>query len=288
MKFTSATKLKDWISKKAIKNDVEPALMMRYYMMERFLERISVSKYRENLILKGGFLISSLVGLDLRMTMDMDTTIRGLEINREIIEDIVNELISIDIDDGITFEVLKIKSIRPASEHDDFQFSLRCWFYKMRADIRVDFTVGDLILPNEIEHDYQLMFEERTISVMAYNLYTILAEKLDAILTLNVDSTRLRDYYDIHLLVKLHQKNINRQAFCSVFLTKMENRGHIDYAKSYAEYIAKISDSEMMKMRWKNYQAEYSYAKEIEFEDIIPIINWLLESFVNCGGGSWD
>jgi len=275
--FSSVTKLKDWIKKKAAESGAEPALMMRYYMMERFLERISVSNYRENLVLKGGFLISSLVGTDLRMTMDMDATIKGLQVNREIIKKIVNELIAIDIGDGITFEILRIKAIRPDSEYDDFEFSLRAWFHKMRADIRIDFTVGDLVLPSEIEYNYQLMFEERSVPVLVYNLYTILAEKLDAILVLNVDSTRLRDYYDVYLLVNLYRENINQKKFQEIFLTKMKSRGHERYFEKYNQLLTDINNSDQMRVRWASYQTDYSYANKISFDNIIPVIHWLLK-----------
>jgi len=198
MQFTSPTMLKDWIKNKSLETGISATLLMRSYMMERFLERISLSEYRENFILKGGFLIASMVGVDQRMTMDMDTTIKGISIDKSIIKNIVNEIIGIDARDDITFEILGIKGVREESPYDDFRISLRGWFHKMRADIKIDITVGDSIYPAEVDYPYDLMFENRSIPIMAYTLNTILAEKMDSVLSRRTSNTRSRDFYDIY------------------------------------------------------------------------------------------
>lgn len=277
MKFTSHMQLRDWIKNKSKKMNAPEGMLMRAYFMERFLERVSISEYKENIVIKGGFLISSLVGIDVRMTMDLDTTVKSIEINRQTVEEMINKITTIDVSDGVTFEILSIKPIRDISEYDDFRISIRAWFLKLRQDIKIDITVGDHIIPEEIEYDYKLMFEERTVPIMAYSLYTILAEKLDAILTRNTESTRARDYYDIHLLVLLNKDKIDRKLLQETTRTKMENRHHAEYFDNCKEYLKRIENSPELRRVWNAYTGRYSYAKDIEFTDIIPLIYWLLE-----------
>lgn len=277
MKFTSVPQLKDWVRNKANANRIYPPILMRSYFMERFLERISLSQYRDNFIIKGGFLIASMVGMDMRMTMDMDTTIRNLKINRETIEEIINELAEIDAGDGVTFEILSIKPIRDESIYEDFCISMRAWFLQIRQDIKLDITMGDMVLPSEIEHNYQLMFEDRTIPIVAYNLYTILAEKLDATLTNNIHNTRSRDFYDLYLLTNLNRDNIDRKQLQEITKTKMYNRGHNVYFDNRMFYLENTFKSERIRAGWAAYASDYNYASEISFDDIIPNIYWLLE-----------
>jgi predicted nucleotidyltransferase component of viral defense system len=169
--------LKDWIKNKSKQTGTPANALLQTYMMERFLERVSDSTYRDNLILKGGFLIAAMVGIDRRTTMDMDTTVKGLPVSRKGIESIFNEIIAIGTDDGVAFEIQDIRNIRDISDYDDFRVSLRATLYTVRVNMKIDVTTGDAIIPREIEYNYKLMFEDRTIPVMAYNLYTILAEK---------------------------------------------------------------------------------------------------------------
>lgn len=172
MNFTSARQLKDWIKNKSAKTGVPANLLLQSYMMERLLERISVSEYKDNFILKGGFLIASLIGIDKRSTKDIDTTVRDLSINRFEIEKIVGEIISIALEDGASFEITGITSIREVGEYDDFRISLKATIFTIWVNMKLDITVGDSIIPHEIEYQYKLMFEDRSIPVMAYNIYT--------------------------------------------------------------------------------------------------------------------
>lgn len=277
MKFSSPTKLKDWIKKKAVEKNTTPELMIRSFMMERFLERISVSPYQENFILKGGFLIASMVGVDQRMTQDMDTTIKGMSVNNETIEKIIKEIIESDVDDNINFEVLSIKNIRDDSLYDDFRISLRGWLFKLRADIKVDITIGDSVIPTEISYPYRLLFEDRTVPIMAYNLDTILSEKMDSILSRNVSNTRSRDFYDVYLLVNLYRSTIDRMSFQQALKIKMKERNNEDSLKIHAILIEKIEDSDNLTTDWKNYGSKYPYAKNISFESVVQEIIWLLE-----------
>jgi predicted nucleotidyltransferase component of viral defense system len=279
--FTSATQLKDWIKNKARKTGTTANTLLQSYMMERFLERVSLSPYRENLILKGGFLIAAMVSIDLRSTMDIDTTIKGLNVNREEIERIVTEIISIDAGDGITFEVKGIDNIHDVSEYDDFRVSLRASFYTIRVDLKLDFTAGDSIIPREIEFPYKLMFEERTISVMAYNLYTILAEKIETILSRNVANTRGRDFYDAYILLSRNRDLLSKAELLHALRIKAEERGSVSAVENHAKHLKDIAESLEIAKIWVGYGKNYAYAKGIELSDILKLIAWVFEENSN-------
>jgi predicted nucleotidyltransferase component of viral defense system len=209
-------------------------------MMERLLERVSISPYRDNLILKGGFLIAAMVGIDRRTTMDMDTTVKGLPVSRDGIENILSEIISLDADDGISFEIQDIKNIRDISEYDDFRVSLRAAFQTVRVNMKIDVTTGDAIIPREVEYHYRLMFEDRTIPVMAYNLYTILAEKIETILSRSVTNTRGRDFYDAYILLSVNKDTLLRAETLHALRVKAEERGSVNYIDNYSKHLQDI------------------------------------------------
>jgi hypothetical protein len=163
MMFTSARQLKAWIANLSKKNNVEANILLQNFMMERLLERVSLSPYRETLILKGGFLIAAMVGIDRRSTMDMDTTVKGLPMNRESIEAILREIVAIDAGDQMNFEIQGIKNIHDVSEYDDFRVSLRALMYTIRVNMKIDITTGDAIIPHAVE--YPLVKPSEKISV---------------------------------------------------------------------------------------------------------------------------
>ena len=277
MLFTSATKLKAWIKNKSKQTNIPADVLYKIFMLERLLERIALSKYRSNLIIKGGFLIASMIGIDLRSTMDMDTTIKNIELNRNIIIDIMNEIIGINIDDGISFVIRSVKDIHEESEYDDFRMILLARFYNIKVYVQVDFTTGHVVIPNEIEYSYKLMFEDRTIPIMAYNLDTIFAEKIEAILSRHIDSTRMRDYYDVYILILLNKEKIQRDKILNAVRIKAKERDTLEHINGYKEHLLNISNSPEMQKRWENYVQDYPYADGIEFLSIIKVITWLFE-----------
>lgn len=200
MKIGSPRQLKDWINNMSKENNLVANTVLQNFMMERLLERISVSKYKDNFILKGGFLIAAMVGIDMRSTMDMDTTIKGIPVTRDTIENILNEILSIDLEDNVNFKLKNINSIHDVSDYDDFRVSVEAQFFSIKVNMKIDITTGDVIIPREVEYSFKLMFEDRDISIKAYNLNTILAEKVESILARNVANTRARDYYDVYIL----------------------------------------------------------------------------------------
>jgi predicted nucleotidyltransferase component of viral defense system len=241
-------------------------------MMERLLERISVSKYKDNIILKGGFLIAAMVGIDMRSTMDMDTTIKGIPVNRESIEEIVNEILSIELDDNVSFTLKDIKNIHDVSDYDDFRVSIEAQFFTIRVNMKIDITTGDVIIPREVEYYFKLMFEERVISIKAYNLNTILAEKIESILARNVANTRARDYYDVYILLTLRRNDINLEKLRKAVRKKAEERNTLVYVENYEKYLRDIEDSEDLNAIWESYAEKFPYAEEIRFVEITSIL----------------
>lgn len=237
----------------AKKNNLVANTVLQNFMMERFLERISVSKYKDNFILKGGFLIAAMVGIDLRSTLDIDTTVKGLPVTKETIEKILNEILSIDLDDHVTFNIKNVNSIHDVSDYDDFRVSIEAKFFTIKVNMKVDITTGDAIIPREVEYSFKLMFEDRNISVKAYNLNTILAEKIESILARNVANTRARDYYDIYILLTLQRNDIDIKSLRSAIFEKAKERNTLIYLENKDKYLKDIEVSEDIQKIWDAY-----------------------------------
>ena len=273
----SPRQLKDWINNMAKKNNLVANTVLQNFMMERLLERISVSQYCDNFILKGGFLIAAMVGIDMRSTMDMDTTIKGIPVNSDEIQKILNEIISIDLEDNVAFNFKSIKSIHDITEYEDFRVSIEANFFTMRVNMKIDITTGDVIIPREVEYSFKLMFEDRNIAVKAYNLNTILAEKIESILARNVSNTRARDFYDVYILLTLRKCDVNTLELKESIWKKAEERNSTVYVENYKKYLNDISGSKDLFNIWNAYRKKYSYAEDIEFIAIIDILRNVLE-----------
>jgi predicted nucleotidyltransferase component of viral defense system len=278
MKFESAMQLKGWIKNKSKETGAPANVLLQSYMMERLLERVSLSPYRENLILKGGFLIAAMIGVERRSTMDMDATVKGLSINRGSLESVLNDILAIDADDGIAFEIYDMRNIHDISEYDDFRVSLHAVYQTIRVDMKLDITIGDVIIPGAVEFPYRLMFEERTISVMAYNLYTILAEKIETILSRNVANTRGRDFYDAYMLLSSNKDTLARAELLHALRIKAEERGSIPALENHAKHLREIAASPDIEKIWTMYTKNYPYAGGITLPDVISTIEWVFET----------
>lgn len=262
----------------AKENNLIANTVLQNFMTERLLERISVSKYKDNFILKGGFLIAAMVGIDMRSTMDMDTTIKGVPVNRETIEEILNEILSIAIDDNVTFKLKNIKSIHDASDYDDFRVCVEAQFFTIRVNMKIDITTGDEIIPREVEYSFKLMFEERSISIKAYNLNTILAEKIESILARNVANTRARDYYDVYILLTLRRNDIDLESLRNAIRKKAEERNTLVYVENNEKYLRDIEESEELNKIWESYTRKFPYAEGIQFGEITNILRGIFKT----------
>lgn len=276
MKIGSPKQLKDWINNMAKKKNLVANTLLQNFMMERLLERIAISEYKDNFVLKGGFLIAAMLGIDLRSTLDMDTTIKGIPVTKENIEEILNEILSIDLGDNVTFTIKNINSIHDISEYEDFRVSLEAKFFTIKVNMKIDITTGDIIIPREVDYSFKLMFEERSIEIKAYNLNTILAEKIESILARNISNTRARDYYDVYMLTSFRKDDINIVDLRSAIIEKAKERDTLIYLDKKEKYIADIEESKDLQLIWYSYTKKYPYAQGIKFDDIIKKLKEIL------------
>ena len=277
----NAMQLKAIIKNMAKEKRISAQLVLQNYMLERFLERVSLSPYRENFIIKGGFLIASMVGLDSRTTMDMDATIKDFPVNKETVQKMIEEILSVPVDDNISFEFRSIEEIREGDEYTGYRVALTENYEKMAVPLKLDITTGDKITPREIEYEYHLMLEDRSIRVLAYNLPTILAEKLETVISRGDQNTRPRDYYDIYILTKLLSANIDLDALRDAFRATTKKRGSGEVVKQYCEIMKVVRNSSVMNHQWDNYRKDFDYAAEIDFgetcDSVIRIMDRITE-----------
>ena len=273
--------LKAIIKNIAKNKNISAALVLQNYMLERFLERVSLSRYHDNYIIKGGFLIASMVGLDSRATMDMDATIKGYPVNEEAIRKMVEDIIAVHVEDAIHFCLKSVREIREGDEYTGYRVALTADYEKMAVPLKLDITTGDKITPREIEYSYKLMMENRSIRVLAYNLSTILAEKLETVVSRGNQNTRPRDYYDIYILSKLQAKNIDVDSLKAALSATTAKRGSSELMMQYAEIMRTVKSSDVMKRQWDNYRKDFDYAAGIEFEETCDAVVAMMDELVS-------
>lgn len=270
--------IKDLINNIAKKKSINPQILLRNYMMERLLERIALSNYKENFILKGGMLISSLIGVESRSTVDMDTTMKNKIVTIDSIKSTFENIITIDTGDGVTFEIKKVEEIRDEADYPGFRVSIDAILENAKIPIKVDITTGDEITPKEILHMYQLLLEDREIEILSYNIETILAEKLETIITRSTANTRMRDFYDVHILYQLQSESIDLTILKEALIGTGKKRGTFHVIKNGYDIIEGVFSNENMALSWKKYQKKYSYASDISWEQIVTSIRKLWKS----------
>ena len=273
--------LKAIIKNIAKNKNISAALVLQNYMLERFLERVSLSRYHDNYIIKGGFLIASMVGLDSRATMDMDATIKGYPVNEEAIRKMVEDIIAVHVEDAIHFCLKSVREIREGDEYTGYRVALTADYEKMAVPLKLDITTGDKITPREIEYSYKLMMEDRSIRVLAYNLSTILAEKLETVVSRGDQNTRPRDYYDIYILSKLQVENIDIDSLKAALSATTAKRGSSELMMQYAEIMRTVKSSDVMKRQWDNYRKDFDYAAGIEFEETCDAVVAMMDELVS-------
>ena len=264
--------LKAKVSNLASSTNIPNKYLIQSFMFEALLKRISVSKYKDKFIIKGGLLLSSIFGVNLRSTMDLDTTIKGLPLDRTTITKVVNEIISIDLKDNIKLEIENIKDIREEELYSGFNINLKAEFDGLRTNLMIDITTGDVITYKEVQFEYKTLFDNETINIMTYNYETIIAEKFEAIISRNVDNTRMKDYYDLYMFVNLKWNDIDKTILRKAIFNTSEKRETLNYIENVDKYIELINEDSKLKSLWKNYQNTYAYAKDISFENTIAAI----------------
>ena len=238
-------------------------------MMERFLERISVSQYHDKFILKGGMLVAAMVGLDARSTMDIDATIKGADVNVEAMENIIVDIVSIPLEDGVTFCIKQISEIMDEAEYPGVRVSMETEFDGVKTPLKIDISTGDVITPKEIQYSFKLMLEERSIMVWAYNLETVMAEKLETVISRNITNTRMRDFYDIYILLQLYGNTLNIKVLGEALQATAEKRKTEYHLKNAQEILDEVQNDFNMEKLWKVYQKKFSYATDISWEMVM-------------------
>lgn len=269
--------LKAKVSNLAKETNISNQYIIQNFMFEALLKRISVSNYKDKFIIKGGFLLSSIFGINLRSTMDLDATIKGINLSKETIEKIITEIISVDLNDDIELELDNIKDIRLEDEYSGFNVNIKANFDGLKTNLMIDITTGDIITYKEVEMKYSTLLDNEIIPIMTYNYETIIAEKIETILSRNIDNTRMKDYYDLYMFVNLKWNEINKDLLKKAIINTSEKRETIQYINNAKNYIELIKNDDRLKSLWNNYAKNYTFAKDITFEDTIDAIKIISE-----------
>lgn len=254
--------------------------VLQMYLFEHVLARLAKSPYKDNFILKGGFLIASMIGVNERTTMDMDTNVRGIPMQKDAIEEIITEILAIDLEDGIEFIFDRITEIREDADYSNFRVFFNARYGKINNPMKMDITTGDEITPSAIEYSYKTIFENDEIDIKAYNLPTILAEKYETIIRRNIGNTRARDFYDLYVLYNQNKDTLDYDTFTDAIKRTSENRNSLKDMQDAESIIEDISNEEALKALWENYQNEYAFSQSISYDDIIGCITeirWILD-----------
>ena len=268
----TSEKLKGKIKSFSEKNNLKAQEVLQMYFFERFLTRLEKSKYRANFIIKGGFLISSIIGIQNRTTMDIDTTIKGLPVKDEIIKEIILEILNIEVNDGIEFVLGKIENIREISEYENYRLHLTANFEKIKNPLKIDITTGDVIIPSEIEYSYETIFKEK-LNILVYSLETLIAEKYETIIKRNITTTRLRDFYDIYMIFKLKNDKIDVNNLKQAIWETAKNRNSTEEILESKEILEDIKNDEYLNKQWNIYKNENKYVDNIQFSEILKLLN---------------
>lgn len=269
--------IKGRIKSVAKQNNADARTLMRIYMMERFLERLAQSEYRDNFIIKGGILVTAMIGVAHRSTMDIDTSMKNLNLSAEDALRVVNRVKDIDLDDGVSFEVKDVSNIMDEMEYPGIRVTMNANVGRLITPLKIDISTGDVITPRAIEFNYDLLLEDRSISLWSYNLETILAEKLQTVLARGILNTRMRDFYDIRMLLDTYEDKVNKAVLKDAFAATCKKRG-TDHLQEQAEEIIKIVEAdEQLQVLWRAYQKKYSYAAEIDYASVISGVRKLMD-----------
>ena len=268
-------KLKSIISKKANGDNNLSAQLYQMYFFEHILDRLSKSQYKNNIILKGGLLLSSIIGDDERTTKDMDATLKSLPLERENVIQIVNDILNIDLDDGITFKIEDVKDIREESEYGGFKINILAMMLTLKVYLAIELTTGDKITPREIEYNYNCIFENKKIPILAYTLETVIAEKYETIIARDIYNTRMKDFYDIYVLIKDNKEKIDFKNLITAIKNTFKNRETELSISDIREQLDNMKTSKQLIKLWNNYQITAPYSSNISFESLFDSLEYI-------------
>lgn len=273
----NSMQLKDKLKNISKEKNVDFNTLLRIHMYDRFIERLAVSNYKDNFILKGGFYLSTLFGVENRTTMDIDTAFKNANFDEETIVKMIKEIVSIEIDDNVKLSYLGISPIRDQDEYGGFRIGILVEFENIKEKFHLDIATGDPITPKEIKYSYKPILGESYIKLWAYNIETVLSEKIETILNRLELNGRMRDYYDIYLIYKKDWKNINIEYFRKAIENTFSKR---EYTRDVYDDLNKIKTSISLKRRWDIYKNKYDYAKDIAFENILICLEEIISVLI--------
>ena len=264
--------LKDRANNFAKENNLTVQQVLQNYMFERFLERLSFSEYKENLIIKGGLLLSSIIGINLRNTMDIDADIVGINFTQKEIEILITNLININLNDNTQMKLEKIEEIKEESEYGGYRIKLVGNLENLKIPFHIDISTGDIITPRAIEYKYKKLLEDDYIEIYTYNQETVIAEKLQTILSRKIANSRMKDYYDLYFFVNSKWQEIDKEILKQAIKATFEQRNSMEDLENIDKIINTIEKDKTLIHSWKDYQAKHLYAKSIKYDDVIKDI----------------
>lgn len=270
-------KLRSIIKQKANGDNNVSAQLYQMFFFERILDRISHSKYKNNIILKGGLLLSSIIGENERTTKDMDATLKSLPLKNEKIYSIINEILNINLDDDVKFEILEIKDIREEDEYGGVKIDILSRMSTIKIHLAIELTVGDKITPREITYNYNCIFEDKKIPILAYTIETVIAEKYHCIVTRGIVNTRMKDFYDIHILIDNYREKIDLNNLALAIKNTFKKRETEINIEEIKETVEEIKINEKLINLWSNYQKTAPYSKRINYEDLFNSLDYITE-----------
>lgn len=273
----NSDKLNAIIKKKANGNSNLSHHFHQMFFFEHVLMRLEKSEYKDNIILKGGVLLSSIIGNDLRTTKDIDATLKGLPLTIEMVEKIFKEILSIDIKDNVYFELVSIKDIRITDEYGGFRLNIKGTFYKIRTNFFIEITTGDIITPREIKYKYSSIFEDKKINIMAYTIETIIAEKFESIISKNITTTRAKDFYDLYMLIDNHKDEIDNGVLKRAVINTFNKRNTTYDINLFRETLEILESSDTLKNVFMDYQRKLVYPQKVEYKKTIEALNLIID-----------
>lgn len=280
MIFKNAMSFKAKIKQIASQKGITTQQVQQNYLIEVFLSKLALSQHRDKFIIKGGYLIGGIVGLDLRATMDLDTTIKGFELTPDNLLSIAKEVVSVPTEESFTLEVDGVEEIRETDDYPGYRLKMIATFERIKEPVTIDVTTGDAITPKEIDFNFNKIFSNERIELLSYPLETVLAEKLETILSRGIATTRPRDFYDVYILFKLKGDLINYTTLNQALENTKEKRKSTFELSSYATILDEIKNSEFQQDLWKKYQKQYAYAQSVDFDELFEVMKQLIAKII--------
>lgn len=264
----TAKQLKDKVKNISGGNSEVAQALIRNYFMERFLERVSLSEYRNNFILKGGMLVASIVGVDMRATMDIDTTVKALSLKEQDARAIIEKICAVHVEDGVTFKITSVKEIMEEFDYPGIRMMIEANLERLRQPFKIDMSTDDAITPRAIHYEYKLLFEDRTISVLSYNLETLLAEKMQTILSRGLANTRMRDFYDVYEIMSSKAEQVDMNVLKKAFESTCVKRETAFNEEEVNIILDKIKVDSGLEEMWNRYRSVNYFVNELEWYEI--------------------